>query len=175
MPIIEEGIEVKVPATVAYDQWTQFEEFPNFMADVEKVEQIDDTHLHWRAKIAGKLEEWDAEITEQIPDKRIAWRATSGAKNSGVVTFHRLTDDSSRVMLQLEYEPEGAVEKIGDFFGVMKSRVEKDLANFQRFIEGRGVPTGTWRGRVEAPREKVPDHLAGGANRLPDPSRNPGQ
>ncbi len=174
MPIIEKGIEVGVPASVAYDQWTQFEEFPSFMDDVEAVEQIDDTHLRWRAKIAGKVEEWDAEITEQIPDKRIAWRATSGAKNSGVVTFHRLSDDRSRVMLQLDYEPDSAVEKIGDFLGVMKGRVAQDLENFRKFIEHRQVATGTWRGSVEAPQEKAPHRGEEGVTHRTDPYRTPG-
>lgn len=172
MPVIEKGIEINVPSNVAYDQWTQFEEFPKFMADVESVRQIDDTHLHWRARVGGKLEEWNAEITEQIPDKRIAWKSTSGAKNCGVVTFHRLSDDRSRVMLQLEYEPTTATEKIGDWFGVMERRVARDLEGFRFFIEQRGAPTGEWRGSVEAPPERGSGSVREG-ERMSAPPRNP--
>ncbi len=171
MPIIETGIEVGVPASVAYDQWTQFEEFPNFMEDVEEVRQVDARHLRWRAQVAGQVEEWDAEITEQIPDKRIAWCATSGAKNAGCVTFHRISDDTSRVMLQLEYQPEGPMEKAGGFLGVFKGRVQQDLANFKRFIERRGVATGGWRGEVAAPPEATPQPRK---DPLPDAMHNPG-
>ena len=106
---IEKSIDVEVPVRAAYNQWTQFEEFPRFMEGVEQVQQIDDRRLHWRANVGGKTLEWEAEIAEQIPDKRIAWRSLSGKKNAGVVTFHRLTDDRTRVMLQLDYEPEGFV------------------------------------------------------------------
>jgi uncharacterized membrane protein len=135
---IEKSIQVEVPASTAYNQWTQFEEFPRFMQDVEEVKQLDERHLHWRAKIFGTVEEWDAEITEQIPDKRIAWCSTSGAKNAGVVTFHRLSDRESKVMLQLEYEPETLGEKVGDFLGAFDRRVERDLARFKVFIEAQG-------------------------------------
>ena len=107
MASIEESVEVAVPVETAYNQWTQFEEFPRFMEGVESVRQIDDTHLHWVAKIAGKRVEWDAEITEQHPDERVAWKSTSGATHAGVVTFHRLAPDRSKVMLQLDTEPEG--------------------------------------------------------------------
>jgi uncharacterized membrane protein len=147
---IEKSIQVEVPASTAYNQWTQFEEFPRFMQDVEEVKQLDERHLHWRAKIFGTEEEWDAEITEQIPDKRIAWCSTSGAKNAGVVTFHRLSDRESKVMLQLEYEPETLGEKVGDLLGAFDRRVERDLARFKEFIEAQGSETGAWRGEVKA-------------------------
>ena len=150
MSTIEKSIELGVPARTAYNQWTQFEEFPRFMEGVEEVKQIDDTHLHWRARVGGKEEEWDAEITEQTPDKRIAWHNTSGAKNAGVVTFHRLSDDSSKVMLQLEYEPQGITEKVGDLIGVLTARVEGDLQRFKKFIEERQSETGEWRGEVKS-------------------------
>ena len=150
MSTIEKSIEVGVPAKTAYNQWTQFEDFPRFMEGVEEVKQIDDTHLHWRARVGGKEEEWDAEITEQLPDKRIAWHNTSGAKNAGVVTFHRISDDSSKVMLQLEYEPQGITEKVGDMVGVVTSRVEGDLQRFKEFIEERQSETGAWRGEVKS-------------------------
>ncbi len=150
MPTIERAVEVSVPASVAYNQWTQFEQFPRFMEDVEEVKQIDDRRLHWRAKLAGKIEEWDAEITEQIPDKRIAWRATDGAPNAGVVTFHRIDDDHSRVMVQMDYEPHGIVENAGSLLGIFGKRVERDLQQFREFIERRGAATGAWRGEVTA-------------------------
>jgi len=131
MATAEHGIEVQVPVTTAYNQWTQFEEFPRFMEGVEGVRQVDDTHLHWRAKIGGRETEWDAEITEQVPDMRIAWRNTSGATNAGVVTFHRLDQGRSRVMLQLKYEPQGVVEGVGDALGFVKGQVKDDLDHFK--------------------------------------------
>jgi uncharacterized membrane protein len=148
MATIEKSITVNVPVNTAYNQWTQFEEFPKFMEGVREVKQLDDKRLHWRAEIAGKDKEWDAEITEQIPDNRIAWRSRGGAWNAGVVTFHRLSDASCKVMLQLEYEPEGFVENVGDAIGVVSQRVEGDLKRFKEFIEGRGRETGAWRGTI---------------------------
>jgi uncharacterized membrane protein len=145
---IEKSIDVEVPVRTAYNQWTQFESFPRFMEGVESVRQVDDRHLHWKASVGGKTLEWDAEISEQIPDKRIAWHSTTGAPNAGVVTFHRLTDDTTRVMLQLDYEPQGVVENVGDFLGVMSGRTEGDLERFKDFIEERGIETGAWRGKV---------------------------
>ncbi|HEX2486214.1 MAG TPA: SRPBCC family protein [Myxococcota bacterium] len=153
MSSIEKSIEVNVPASVAYNQWTQFEEFPRFMEGVETVRQLDDRHLQWRAEIGGKTLEWKAEISEQIPDKRIAWHSLEGARNAGVVTFHRLTDDKTRIMLQLDYEPQGAVENVGDWLGVASSRVQGDLERFKDFIESRGRETGAWRGHVPSPDE----------------------
>ena len=127
MASIEKSIEVNVPVHTAYNQWTQFEEFPRFMEGVQEVRQLDDTHLHWRAKVGGKEEEWDAIITEQVPDDRIAWRNTSGAPNAGVVTFHRLDPGRTKLMLQLDYEPQGATEKIGSALGVVERRVEEAI------------------------------------------------
>ncbi|HKY71284.1 MAG TPA: SRPBCC family protein [Nitrospira sp.] len=149
MSVIEKSIEINVPVRAAYNQWTQFEEFPKFMEGVKHVKQIDDTHLHWKAEIGGKEKEWDAEITEQIPDERIAWRNRNGAKNAGVVTFHRLSDSTSKVMLQLEYDPEGVVENVGDTMGVVSQRVIGDLERFKQYIESRGHETGAWRGTVK--------------------------
>jgi uncharacterized membrane protein len=137
---------------VAYNQWTQFEEFPRFMEGVERVSQLDDTHLHWVAEIAGVRREWDAEITEQHPDERVAWRATQGSENAGVVTFHRIAADRTRVMLQLDFDPDGLVESVGDKLGFVKRRASGDLERFKAFIEGRGVESGAWRGDVERPR-----------------------
>lgn len=150
MTTIERSIEVQVPASTSYNAWTQFELFPHFMEGVEEVRQKDDRHLHWRANVLGKTEEWDAEITEQIPDKRIAWRAQTGAANAGVVTFHRLSDESSRVMLQMEYEPERVSERIGDALGIMRLRVEGDLERFKSFVEERGDRVEGWRGEIPA-------------------------
>ena len=151
MTTIEESIEVKVPIRTAYDQWTQFEEFPRFMAGVESVTQLDDTHLHWVADIGGIKREWDAEITEQHPDERVAWKATDGADNAGAVTFHRLDDTTTKVMLQLDFDPEGFVEQVGDKLGVVKSQTQADLDRFKEFIEERGTETGGWRGDVPRP------------------------
>lgn len=149
MSTIEKSIDVQVPVRTAYDQWTQFEEFPRFMEGIQSVKQLDDTHLHFVASIGGKTKEWDAEITEQTPDQRIAWRDVAGAPNAGVVTFHRLAADRTRVMLQLEYDPEGVVENIGDAIGLVSNRVTGDLERFREFIEARGTATGAWRGEVE--------------------------
>ena len=151
MTTIEESIEVKVPVRTAYDQWTQFEEFPRFMAGVESVTQLDDTHLRWVADIGGVKREWDAEITEQHPDERVAWRATDGADNAGVVTFHRLDDATTKVMLQLDFDPDGFVEQVGDKLGIVKSQTQADLDRFKEFIEERGSETGGWRGDVPRP------------------------
>jgi uncharacterized membrane protein len=149
MSSIETSVEVAVSVRTAYDQWTQFEEFPRFMEGVESVQQRDDTHLHWVAEIAGARREWDAEITEQQPDQRIAWRATDGAENAGVVTFHKLDEGTTKVMLQLDFDPEGIVEKAGDKLGFVKRRADGDLDRFKSFIESRGTETGAWRGQVD--------------------------
>jgi uncharacterized membrane protein len=148
MSTIEKSIDVKVPVRTAYNQWTQFEDFPKFMEGVREVRQLDDKHLHWRAQIAGKEVEWDAEITEQIPDQRIAWRSTSGTPNAGVVTFHRLSDNETRITVQMQYEPHGAAETTGDMLGAVSSRIEGDLQRFKEFIESREVETGAWRGTI---------------------------
>ncbi len=148
MKTIEQSIEVDVPVNTAYNQWTQFEEFPQFMAGVETVRQIDDTHLHWKASIGGIEREWDAEITEQTPDQRIAWTATDGTGNAGVVTFHRLDENKSRVMLQMTIAGQDLLEKIGEKLGVIESQVEADMARFKEMIEERGTETGAWRGDV---------------------------
>jgi uncharacterized membrane protein len=151
MSTIEQSIDVNVPVRTVYNQWTQFEEFPRFMEGVEAVRQLDQQRLHWRAKIGGRVDEWEALITEQHPDERIAWKNTTGAPNAGVVTFHRLSDTTTRVMLQMEYEPQGVVENLGDRIGVVSRRVANDLERFKAFIEARGQETGAWRGEVERP------------------------
>lgn len=149
MSVIVKSIEVNVPVKTAYNQWTQFEEFPKFMEGVEQVKQIDDKRLHWKANIGGKTEEWDAEITEQIPDQRVAWTSKGGAMNAGLVTFSRLADAKSKLTLEMEYVPNGAVEKAGDALGLVTQRIEGDLNRFKEFIESRGRETGAWRGTVK--------------------------
>jgi uncharacterized membrane protein len=149
MSLIEKSIELNVPVRTAYNQWTQFEEFPQFMEGVKQVKQLDDKRLQWKANIAGKDEEWNAEITEQIPDQRIAWRSREGAVNAGVVTFHRISDAKSKIMLQLEYDPKGVIENVGDAIGFTTQRVEGDLKRFKDYIESRGQETGAWRGTIK--------------------------
>jgi uncharacterized membrane protein len=150
MATIEKSIDVEVPVRTAYNQWTQFEQFPAFMEGVTAVTQVDDRRLRWQANVGGKSQEWTAEITEQHPDERIAWRSTSGARNAGVVTFHRLADQKTRVMLQMEYDPQGMVENVGDAVGVVTARVGRDMARFKDYIESRQRETGAWRGDIPA-------------------------
>jgi uncharacterized membrane protein len=154
MASVQKSVDVKVSVRTAYNQWTQFEEFPKFMEGIEEVRQIDDTHLHWRANIGGKQEEWDAVITEQVPDMRVAWTNTSGAPNAGVVTFHRLDDSLTRVNLQMDYDPQGVIENVGDMLGFVSRRVEGDLERFKTFIESKGHETGAWRGEVDQERTR---------------------
>jgi uncharacterized membrane protein len=154
MASVVESVDVSVPVSTAYNQWTQFEEFPRFMEGVKSVTQRDDTHLHWVAEVNGNTEEWDAEITEQHPDERVAWQSTTGSRNAGVVTFHRIDDTTSRVTLQMDVEPEGVVENVGTFLGFLDRRVKGDLERFKEFIESRGAETGSWRGEVEAPAQR---------------------
>jgi len=149
MSTIEESIEVAVPVRTAYNQWTQFEEFPRFMEGVESVRQLDDTHLHWKTKVAGREKEFDAVVTEQRPDERIAWTSQEGPEHAGVVTFHRVGEDRTRIMLQMDVQPEGPAEKIGDALGLVKRRVKGDLDRFRQLIESRGTETGAWRGEVD--------------------------
>ncbi|MEO5573663.1 MAG: SRPBCC family protein [Gammaproteobacteria bacterium] len=156
MEHIEKTIDVNVPISVAYNQWTQFEDFPAFMEGVVEVKQLTDTQLHWRANIGGKETEWDAVITDQVPDYRIAWHSVSGAYNIGVVTFHPIDDNTTTVLLELSYDPEGIVENVGDMLGLVSARVEGDLQRFKDFIESRGQETGAWRGRVRSGRSEQP-------------------
>jgi uncharacterized membrane protein len=154
MERIEKAVEVQAPLHAVYNQWTQFEDFPRFMAGVKSVEQIDDTHLHWRAEVWGKDKEWDAEIVEQVPDRKIAWRSTSGdAPNAGTVYFESLGADRTRVKLTMEYEPQGAAEKVGDALGAMTTQVQSSVNDFKKFIEERGQATGGWRGEVRGGRK----------------------
>ncbi len=152
MSQVREQIEVNVPVRVAYDQWTQFESFPQFMDGVQSVQQLDDQHLHWVADIGGKREEWDAVITHQEPDKEIAWSSTTGARNAGAVKFHPVGPDRTQVELEMMTEPHSTTEKVGDALGFDDRTIKKDLDNFKKFVESRGAPTGAWRGEVN-PRE----------------------
>lgn len=148
MASVEKSIEVNAPVRQVYNQWTMFEEFPRFMEGVKEVRQLDDKRLHWRAEIAGKEEEWDAEIIEQTPDQRIAWRSISGAQNDGTVIFQPMGDNKTRVTVRLDYDPEGFVETAGDAMGFVSRRVEGDLKRFKEFIESRETATGGWRGEI---------------------------
>ena len=149
MSRVIESVDVHVPIRTAYDQWTQFESFPQFMGGVESVRQIDPTHTHWVTKIGGVRREFDAEITEQRPDNRIAWKSTGGdTKHAGVVTFHRLADNDTRVTVQMDWEPEGVAEKTGAAIGMDDRQVKADTQRFKTFIEDRGVETGADRDRA---------------------------
>jgi uncharacterized membrane protein len=148
---IEQSIDLDVPVRAAYDQWTRFEEFPRFMESVEEIRQLDDRHLHWVAEIGGSRHEWDAEITEQLPDERVAWRNTDGKDNAGVVTFHKLDDDRSRIMVQIDFVPEGIKEKVGAALNAPDRRVKGDLERFKELVESDGTSGDGWRGEI--PRE----------------------
>lgn len=148
MPVITRSIIINVPVTMAYNQWTQFEEFPHFMEGIVEVTQIDDTTLHWVAEIGGRREEWEARITEQLPDEKIAWRSESGAMNSGVVTFQPINASQTRISLEIEYNPSGVVETVGDMMGYVSRQVEANLRRFKEFIESRDREAGAWRGKV---------------------------
>ena len=149
MSDMTQTIDVDVPVNVAYNQWTQFESFPEFMDGVDEITQKTDTLTHWKISIAGVKREFDAEITEQEPDQRIAWKSVDGTDHAGVVTFHRLEDAKTRVALQLETKPEGLVEKAGDLLGLTNANAKADLKRFKQFIESRGRETGAWRGEVQ--------------------------
>ncbi|MGN9845997.1 SRPBCC family protein [Nonomuraea sp. H19] len=154
MSTIEHSVDVEVPVRVAYNQWTQFESFPEFMEGVESVKQLSDTRTAWVAEIAGVRREFEAEITEQHPDERVAWRTIDKPHQAGVVTFHRLDDARTRVTLQMEYAPEGFVETAGDWLQLVRMRVAGDMKRFKQFIESRGGETGEWRGDVPGPHQR---------------------
>lgn len=156
MAHLEESIEVDVPVRTAYNQWTQFEEFPKFMEGVKSVRQISDNLLTWNAEIGGKDVEWNAVITQQEPDARIGWRSTSGAPNAGSVSFVPIAPNKTMVTLRLEYEPEGGVEKTGSALGMVSARVKGDLKRFKKFIEERGRETGAWRGEIHGTQVNAP-------------------
>ena len=148
MATVEASIDVGVPISAAYDQWTQFEEFPRFMNGVVDVKQLDDTTTRWIADINGHRHEWDAEIVEQRPDRLIAWQAVDDDEHSGRVTFEQL-DDGTRVSVSFRYATQGVVEPIGALLGIDEQQVLDDLERFKQLVEGREVPTGSWRGTIE--------------------------
>jgi uncharacterized membrane protein len=148
--VIESSIEVAVPVSAAYNQWTQFEEFPQFMDGVDEVRQLGDTHLHWIASVGGRRAEWDAKILEQHPDRQISWISEDGKKNRGTVTFESLGENRTLVRLSLGYQAEGFVEAAGSAAGLDRRRIEGDLVRFRELIEGRGTETGAWREDVSA-------------------------
>jgi uncharacterized membrane protein len=151
MPSVTQSIDVDVPVSTAYNQWTQFESFPHFMGGVESIAQTDDTHSHWVTKVGGVTREFDTEITEQHPDERVAWKSTDGTTHAGVVTFHRLGEGQTKVTVQLDWQADGIVEKAGALIGVDDHQVKADLDRFKAYIEGQGHEDGAWRGNVDNP------------------------
>ncbi|UFU04631.1 SRPBCC family protein [Ruania suaedae] len=152
MSTVEESVDVNVPVSTAYNQWTQFEDFPEFMEGVVSITQTDDVHNHWVTEVGGQRREFDTKITEQHPDERIAWTTTSGdVDHGGVVTFHRLSESTTRIMVQIDWAPKGIAEKVGAAVGVDEHRVKADTKRFKTFIEERQRPTGAWPGEVENP------------------------
>ena len=145
----ETSIEVERPVRTVYNQWTQFEDFPKFMGGVERITQLDDTHTHWVTKVGGVTREFDATITEQTPDQRVAWKTEQGPSHAGVVTFHRVSEGTTKVMLQMDMDPEGLVEKAGEAVGVVGHQLKSDLERFKEFIESQPAETGAWRGDVD--------------------------
>ncbi|SKC35532.1 SRPBCC family protein [Okibacterium fritillariae] len=146
-----ETVDVNVPVSVAYNQWTQFEEFPHFLDEVESITQVTDTLTVWKVKVGTVEREFEANITEQHPDERVAWNSTGGeVDHAGVVTFHKLSDTETRVTVQIDWEPKGLLEKLGSTLGVDNHAIKKDLKNFKEYIESKGTPDGAWRGDVEA-------------------------
>ncbi|GAA3547646.1 SRPBCC family protein [Amycolatopsis ultiminotia] len=155
MSTITESVDVQVPVSTAYDQWTQFQSFPEFMEGVDEIRQLDDTHTHWTVSAGGATREFDATITEQHPDERVAWKSDSGPTHAGVITFHRIDEDTTRVTAQMDIDPEGFAEHAADKLGIIDRRVKGDLGRFKTFIEHRGgQQTGAWRGDVQRPPQR---------------------
>jgi len=161
---VEKSIEVEAPVATVYNQWTQFEEFPRFMEGVERVEQLNDKRLRWRAQVGVTTQEWEADIVEQVPDSRIAWRSATGAENSGVVSFEPAGENRTKVTVQLTYDPSGVVENVGDALGLVSRRIEGDLKRFQEFLEARGRETGGWRGQIRAGKIEPTGGLGGASS-----------
>lgn len=178
METIEHSIDIDVPVNTAYNQWTQFEEFPQFMEGVEEVRQIDDRRLHWVASVAGRRVEWDAEIFEQVPDQKISWRSVSGIRNQGTIMFDKTSENTTRVTARIAYEPEGFLEKAGGALGMASTRVKGDLQRFKEFVESRGNETGAWRGEIHGRTVAKEDETVARSKRLyiepGTPSTTPG-
>jgi uncharacterized membrane protein len=151
MSTVVESVDVAVPVRTAYNQWTQFEQFPSFMDGVEQVRQVTEELTHWVVEIGGAKREFDAKITEQHPDERVAWASLDGPRHAGVVTFHRLDETHTRVTAQMEIDPEGFVENVADKTGLLDRKVKGDMKRFKEFIESRGDESGAWRGEVDRP------------------------
>ncbi len=149
MSTVKADIDVQVPISVAYNQWTQFESFPQFLSGIDEIQQLDDRRTHWKVSIAGIKREFDAEITEQTPDERIAWNSTGGEDHAGVVTFHRISDDTTRIAVQLDWKPQGVVETVGALLQIDDIQIKKDLRTFKEKIESNGFETGAWRGSID--------------------------
>ena len=150
MASVVKSVDVEAPISAVYNQWTQFESFPQFMGGVDEITQVDDTHTHWVTSIGGVTREFDTEVTEQHPEERVAWKSTDGTTHAGVITFHRLADTTTKVTAQIDWKPEGVVEKAGSVLGFDDRQVQSDLERFKEFIEARGQETGAWRGDVQA-------------------------
>lgn len=149
MSTVKSDVDVNVPLSVVYNQWTQFESFPRFMDSIERITQTDDTHTHWVVKIAAQEREFDTVVTEQVPDERIAWKSVEGDAHAGVVTFHRLAEDQTRISLQMDWKPEGFVEKLGALLQVDDIAIDRDLEKFKETIEADGFESGAWRSSVD--------------------------
>jgi len=152
---IKETIEVNVPVSTAYNQWTQFADFPKFMDGVKSVEQLDDTHLRWVAEVGGQSRDWQAEIVEQVPEQRIAWRVTDGDGPNGLVSFEPLGEDTTLVTVEMSYEPEGMKEQLGAKVGLDSRQVKEDLNRFKELVETMGSETGAWRGEVHSGERQI--------------------
>ncbi|MCX4683214.1 SRPBCC family protein [Kitasatospora purpeofusca] len=149
MSMVKESVDVDVPLHTAYNQWTQFEDFPRFMEGVEAVTQLDDRRNHWRTSVGGVSREFDTEIVDQLPDERIAWRTVDGeVEQKGVVTFRSIDATHTTVSLAMDFRPEGLVERAGSAMGMVDRRVKGDLRRFKDFVEERGREEGGWRGRI---------------------------
>jgi uncharacterized membrane protein len=172
MSTIQESIEVTVPVDIAYNQWTQFEEFPRFMEGVKSVQQYEDTRLRWLVEVGGREKEWLAAITQQEPDRLIAWEATDGTQNSGEVTFEPMGPGRTRVNVNMGFEPDGVVESLGAAAGVASRRVKHDLERFRDLVESGESSTDGWRGEVES--GEVQDGSVTGRHILADPSQEAG-
>ena len=151
MSSVTKSIDVDAPISQVYNQWTQFETFPSFMGGVESITQLDDRRQHWTVSVAGVQREFDTEVTEQHPEERVAWRSTDGTTHAGVVTFHKLSQDQTKVTVQLDWKPSGVLETAGAVVGLDDHQVSSDLSRFKQFIEDRDTETGAWRGDI--PRE----------------------
>ena len=168
MARIDKTIEAAVPISVAYNQWTQFEEFPRFMEGVEEVRQLDETRLHWVVKVGGERKEWDARILRQVPDQLLSWESEAGTVNSGTVIFKPLADGETEIEFHMEYQPEDFKEQVGGSLGFVSRRVEGDLERFKAFVEERGAETGAWRGEIIHGQERPIAPLQDSTNAPPD-------